>query len=225
MDYSWGRELHWIDLADWREQMARSYRERDGAMEKGEEAREVWERWRATKDVLFSAHPQSPLGDRARRAFVGLRYFPYDPAWRIPAILEPVLEDPLVFGEAVSLGTRFRRAARLKFDLEGAGVSLMIYWIDVYGGSLFLPFRDATGDDSTYEGGRYLIDTAKGSDFQHLHGSKDRIVVDFNYAYNPSCAYDDRWSCPLAPRENCLTRAIRAGEMRYRGSSGGDARA
>lgn len=132
------------------------------------------------------------------------------------AKLEPILDQPLALGETspLGLGTRFRKAARLVFGPEGLRAPLVVYWIDVYGGSLFLPFRDSSGDDSTYGGGRYLIDTAKGSDFYRLAGAKDRVVVDFNYAYNPSCAYDERWTCPLAPRENYVDRAIRAGEMR-----------
>ena len=214
METTWERELHWIDLADWRRQVAKSYRDRDEALDAGDDARVVWEQWRSTKDELFRSHPQSPLGDSTRLSFAGLPYFPYDPAWRIEAKLEPLLDEPLSFGETAPLGTRFRKAARLDFRPGGPSVSLIVYWIDVYGGSLFLPFRDASGDDSTYEGGRYLIDTAKGSDFYYLAGAKGRVVVDFNYAYNPSCAYDDRWSCPLSPRENYLDLAIRAGEKR-----------
>ena len=214
MGTSWERELHWIDLADWRRQVALSYRKRDEALDAGEDIKEVWERWRATRDGLFRHHPQSPLSDSARLSFKGLPYFPYDAEWRMEAELEPILDEPLVFGVTAQPGTPFRKAARLNFGPGALPASLIVYWIDVYGGSLFLPFRDASGDDSTYEGGRYLIDTAKGSDFYYLEGAKDRVVVDFNYAYNPSCAYDDRWSCPLAPRENYLAMAIRAGEMR-----------
>lgn len=212
----WERQFHWIDLADWRRQVARSYRDRDESLYAGEDPREVWDGWRQTKDELFRRHPQSPLSDASRLSFRGLSYFPYDPEWRIEAKLEPLLDEPLILGETVSLGLgpRFRKAARLDLRAGGLPISLIVYWIDVYGGSLFLPFRDSSGDDDTYEGGRYLVDTAKGSDFFYLAGAKDRVVVDFNYAYNPSCVYDDRWSCPLAPRENYLSLAIRAGEVR-----------
>lgn len=86
---------------------------------------------------------------------------------------------------------------------------LELYWIDVYGGGVFLPFRDATSGSSSYAAGRYLLDTVKGAD---LGGSRDRLIVDFNYAYHPSCAYDPRWLCPLAPRANWLPIAIEAGE-------------
>jgi uncharacterized protein (DUF1684 family) len=87
-----------------------------------------------------------------------------------------------------------------------------------YGGGLFLPFKDTTSGQETYGGGRYLFDTVKNTDGLSLEmtpGSAE-VVIDFNYAYNPSCAYDDRWACPLAPRENWLPVPIRAGEQRYR---------
>src|SRR6185437_16744973 len=105
-------------------------------------------------------------------------------------------------------------------------ITLAVYWIDVYGGGLFLPFRDATSGGETYGAGRYLHDTVKGSDLLRLDESAitvsaasgytgGRILLDFNYAYNPSCAYDPRWVCPLTPPENRLTVAIRAGERAY----------
>ncbi|HET8909624.1 MAG TPA: DUF1684 domain-containing protein, partial [Ktedonobacterales bacterium] len=92
------------------------------------------------------------------------------------------------------------------------------YWIDVYGGGLFLPFRDATSGSETYGAGRYLHDTVKGSELLRLDDASfpgyagGRVLLDFNYAYNPSCAYDPRWVCPLTPTENRLKVAIRAGE-------------
>ncbi len=86
---------------------------------------------------------------------------------------------------------------------------LDVYWIAVYGGGVFIPFRDATSGSETYGAGRYLLDTIKGAD---LGGSGDRLVLDFNYAYHPSCAYDPRWSCPLAPPANRLESAVRVGE-------------
>ena len=111
----WERQFHWIDLADWRRQVARSYRDRDESLYAGEDPREVWDGWRQTKDELFRRHPQSPLSDASRLSFRGLSYFPYDPEWRIEAKLEPLLDEPLILGETVSLGLgpRFRKAARL----------------------------------------------------------------------------------------------------------------
>jgi uncharacterized protein (DUF1684 family) len=86
---------------------------------------------------------------------------------------------------------------------------LALYWLEAYGGGVFLPFRDETSGTETYGAGRYLLDTVKGADLGEEGG---RLVLDFNLAYNPSCAYDPRWACPLAPPENRLTIPIRAGE-------------
>ncbi|MGH6914787.1 MAG: DUF1684 domain-containing protein, partial [Geminicoccales bacterium] len=90
------------------------------------------------------------------------------------------------------------------------GVELCVYWIGGYGGGVFLPFRDATSGRQTYGGGRYLLDSIKSADLGET--SDGRVILDFNFAYHPSCAYSDRWICPLSPVENTLPVAIRAGE-------------
>jgi uncharacterized protein len=96
------------------------------------------------------------------------------------------------------------------FALGGEPLSLSMFWLLDYAGGFFLSFRDATCGDETYGAGRYLLDTAKGAD---LGADRDgRLILDFNFAYQPSCSYDPRWSCPLPPRENWLTIPIRAGE-------------
>ena len=92
--------------------------------------------------------------------------------------------------------------------------TLEVFWIDVYGGGVFIPFRDATSGSLTYGGGRYLLDTIKGADLGMTE--RGELVLDFNFAYHPSCHYDPRWSCPLAPRENWLTVPIEAGERAYK---------
>ena len=215
----------WLDLYDWRERVARIYRERNAALQAGEEAEPVLERFRTQKNDLFNMHPQSPFGPEDRATFNGLKYFAYDPALRVEAKLEPITEEELI--ETPSSGPsvmRFPRAARVSFSIAGEPASLYVYWIDVYGGGLFLPFRDATNSDETYGAGRYLFDTVKGSDFERMTDDGDttaigygggRILLDLNYSYNPSCAYDARWVCPLAPRENVLAMPIRAGERSY----------
>ena len=109
-----------------------------------------------------------------------------------------------IAGSAGSV-TRFRRFARARFE----GGPLELYWLDAYGGGVFLPFADATRGRETYGGGRYLLDTVKGAD---LGMQDDRLVLDFNFAYNPSCAYDARWACPLSPPANRLELEVRAGE-------------
>ncbi len=103
----------------------------------------------------------------------------------------------------------FARFAVARFELAGEEHALELYWLSAYGGGLFVPFRDATSGAETYGGGRYLLDTVKGSD---LGMDGDRLVLDFNFAYNPSCSYDPRWVCPLSPPANRLPLAVRAGE-------------
>jgi uncharacterized protein (DUF1684 family) len=103
----------------------------------------------------------------------------------------------------------FRRIGTAVFDLAGSEQRLDAFWLEGYGGGLFLPLADATNGEETYGGGRYILDTVKGSD---LGANGDGLQLDFNFAYNPSCSYDDRWVCPLAPPGNRLTLAIRAGE-------------
>jgi uncharacterized protein (DUF1684 family) len=103
---------------------------------------------------------------------------------------------------------RLKQIATIHFSLTG----IPAYWIEGYGGGLFLPFRDATNGRDTYGGGRYLYDGIKGAD---LGARSDNFLLDFNFAYNPSCAYDDRWICPFAPAENWLPIEIRAGEMTF----------
>src|SRR5207302_1076236 len=101
---------------------------------------------------------------------------------------------------------RFGRAC---FDLDGSPQMLELFWLEGYGGGVFLPFGDTTSGHETYGGGRYLLDTVKGSDLGEDGG---RLVLDFNFAYNPSCSYDPRWACPLTPASNRLATAVTAGE-------------
>ena len=113
---------------------------------------------------------------------------------------------------------RYRRAGVLTFRLAGTPCRLTVLSLVQYAGGLFVPFRDLTSGRETYGGGRYLFDTAKDTDGLALEvtpGSRD-VTIDFNFAYNASCAYSARWACPLAPPENHLAVAVRAGELSYR---------
>jgi len=200
------------------------YMERAEALAVGEDEQTVLERFRARKDALFATHPQSPFAPEERKAFTGLRYYPYEPSLRVEAMMEPASDQEEAHpASGDEHPTPLRRAARVQFMLAGRSLELTVYWIDIYGGGLFLPFRDATSPEESYGAGRYLFDTIKGSDFRRVSGvasegggyAGGEIVLDFNYAYNPSCAYDPRWSCPLAPRVNWLPVHIRAGERKY----------
>jgi uncharacterized protein len=166
--------------------------------------------WRKGRDELLRSHPQSPLPPDRRDSFAGVPYFPYDPAARVTAELVPAAERRR-FEVPASTGPdmAFIRVGTARFELGGRGCELEVYWLDAYGGGLFVPVADGTSGSETYGGGRYLLDTVKGADL----GTQDgRLVIDFNLAYNPSCAYDPRWACPLTPPANRLSSPVRAGE-------------
>jgi hypothetical protein len=148
-----------------------------------------------------------PAEGRAR--FPGCDYFDYDPAARVLAHIEPA--EPGRSYVVASTGTSFpfTKFGTARFALEGEERSLALLWNDGYGGGLFVSFQDETSGRETYPAARYLLDTVKGAD---LGTEADRLVLDFNFAYNPSCAYDGGWACPLAPPENLLAASVRAGE-------------
>jgi uncharacterized protein (DUF1684 family) len=196
-----------LDLADWRRRISALYAEIRADHESGPD-RLAW--FRAMKDDLFRTHSQSPIPAEQRQSFTGLAYWPHDPALRLTGVLEPdpgapPLDLPVSTGDPFA----FSRVGWVTFALGGSSQRLGVYWLAGYGGGIFIPFRDATSGDATYGGGRYLWDSAKGAD---LGSMDDRLVLDFNYAYHPSCVYDPRWSCPLAPRENWLDVPVHAGE-------------
>jgi uncharacterized protein (DUF1684 family) len=165
------------------------------------------EHWRRERDRLFGQHPRSAIPAEQRPDFTGLRYFPYDRRYRYAA---PFIEEP---GERFEVQTStgesmwLRRVGRVEIPLG----RLPVFWIDVYGGGIFIPFKDATSGDTTYGGGRYLLDTVKGADL----GSNERneLILDLNFAYHPSCHYHHRWSCPLAGPESRLDAKVEAGEQ------------
>ena len=197
-----------LELADWKRRVQAMYaRVREAG---GDPA--ACEDFRAARDGLFREHPQSPLPAEERAGFAGIPYFAHRPEMRVEAELVP--DDAgaeLVIPTSTGEPTRFTRIGSVHPALEGREISLAVYWLEGYGGGLFLPFRDALAGRGTYGGGRYLLDTVKGADLGAGAGG-ERLVLDFNYAYNPSCAYDPRWSCPLAPPENRIDVAVEAGE-------------
>jgi uncharacterized protein len=204
------RPQDYLDLVEWRRRVGDLYRL---------SGPDALARFRRGRDELFRAHPQSPLSATAQANFRGLRYFDSNPALRVRARLEPMDPgDPLDIDTGGEDGViTYRRAGQLRFDISGQPCRLTVFGLVAYGGGLFLPFRDETSGRETYGGGRYLFDTVKNTDGLALElraGSND-IVIDFNFAYNPSCAYDPRWACPLAPRENWLAVRIAAGEKTY----------
>jgi uncharacterized protein (DUF1684 family) len=168
-----------------------------------------WELWRGTRGELFRSHPQSPLPPDHRASFTGLAYWPYDPDARVLAELEDLDSPPQPIESSGTEPILFRPFARAKFELRGEPLTLEVAWLAAYGGGAFLSFRDATSGRESYGGGRYALDTVKGADLGEAGG---KLVLDFNFAYNPSCSYDPGWVCPLAPPANRLAVAVEAGE-------------
>ena len=209
----------YLDLYDYRCRVAEMYRIRRQATLGGEDAATVLQRFRQSRDELFAKHSQSALDQVQKQKFQGLRYFPYNPSMCVESDIERDVE-PLLLSVAMNAEETMTMTTvgRLYFELGGVKVALSLYWLNIYGGGLFLQFRDTTSPAESYGGGRYLFDTIKGSDFLPVPGSSgnERILLDFNYAYNPSCAYNDRWVCPLAPIENRLKVPVRAGEMKFK---------
>ncbi|MGZ4631051.1 MAG: DUF1684 domain-containing protein [Actinomycetes bacterium] len=168
------------------------------------------ELWRRGRDELFATHPDSPLLPQDRAAFTGLPIAPYDPALRFEAQVDLEVEPQRFEVPTATDGiVPFSRIGVVR--LPGLG-DLDVWWLDSYGGGVFLPVRDALAGTETYGGGRYLLDTVKGAD---LGGDvRDGVlVVDLNFAYNPSCAYDPAWVGPLAPPGNRLAAPVRGGEL------------
>ena len=195
-----------LDLLDYRHKVFELYRDIRAA---GDDptGRDHFQR---VKDDIFRTHPQSALNDEQKAAFTGLNYYDYDPAYRVTAQVDLNIEPEVLTVELEGDGRfSYRRFAQVTFTLPTGTGRLSLFWINGYGGGVFLPFGDATNRQTTYGAGRYLYDTIKGAD---LGASLDSLVLDFNYAYNPSCAYNERWVCPLAPRENRLPFPIPVGE-------------
>lgn len=224
-----------LELADWRRRVARLYA--DVRFLYPEDAVAAWQLWRTERERLYREHSQSPVPAAERGAFRA-HHWGYDP--RLAFELEvtpdaPPAEPPpettvsplglpsiRLLGDAAAAGAlalpmsgggtmAFRRIGFVSAPFPDGERRLALYWMEGYAGGLFLPFRDATNGAETYGAGRYLLDTAKSAD---LGGDPARrtLICDFNFAYQPSCAFDPRWACPLAPPENRLDVPVRAGE-------------
>lgn len=192
-------------LLDWRRRTTALY----AAARAAADPERGWRTWRDGRDELFATHPDSPLGDTARARFGGLPFAPYDPGLRFEVPVGAAPPARLEVATASDGVVPLERIGRIELPIGG----LDVWWVAVYGGGLFLPLRDGSAGATTYGGGRYLLDTVKGAD---LGGE---LVVDLNFAYHPSCAYDPRWSCPLAPEGNRVEAPVAAGEQLPPGGS------
>jgi uncharacterized protein (DUF1684 family) len=206
-----------LELADWRRTVAEMYAAVRADRGPGPERARAF---RAAKNRLFADHPSSPIAPAGRPAFRGLAYWAYRPELALVATLEldPDAAAPHVPRSGEGAQIPFTRIGWVSFAVAGEQCRLSVLWLNEYAGGIFIPFRDATSGSSTYGGGRYLWDSAKGAD---LGSRGDALVLDFNFAYHPSCVYDPIWSCPLAPLENRLAVPIEAGERLEPEAAGG----
>jgi uncharacterized protein (DUF1684 family) len=194
-----------LQLLDWKRRVFELYARVRAADDPGE----AWREWRATRDDLFATHPQSPIPPSERGRFGGLAYFDYDSAYRVLAHVRPAEPERFDIATSGDEAIAFTRTGAAGFELLGEERDLELYWLEGYGGGLYLSFRDGTSGRSTYGACRYLLDTVKGADLGMDDG---KLVLDFNFAYNPSCFYDPKWVCPLATPANRLDVEIPAGE-------------
>ncbi|MFE8885058.1 DUF1684 domain-containing protein [Pseudarthrobacter enclensis] len=201
-----------LDIADWRLRTFALYDTvRRIAADSPAEAHSYW---RHQRDLMFATHPASALTPAAKAQFSGLKTADYDPIYRFHV---PLTKEGAGREMSVETGTdgvvNFVRLGT--FDLPEMG-QLAVWKLQGYGGGIFVPFRDATAGTpgGTYGAGRYLLDTIKGA-FHGVNGSGPdaTFVLDFNFAYNPSCAYNDAWACPLPGPSNRLAVDIPAGEL------------
>jgi uncharacterized protein len=190
-----------LELADWRRHVAELY----ASVRACPDPVEGHALWRRGRDELFRHHPQSPLPPDDPMRSTGLPYWPYDPALRFEVPLEPADGQQLEIPTSSDGTIRMSRAG----SVAVLGTPVSVWWLDQYAGGLFVPLRDGTAGTESYGGGRYLLDTAKGAD---LGGRAPRIVIDLNFAYHPSCRYNPRWECPLAPESNRIETPVRGGE-------------
>lgn len=194
-----------LSLADYRRRVAEMYAEvRDLDPIGGHR------HWVDRRAELFATHLQSPIPMARRSGFAGVPVYPYDPALRFEqSPVEPTTGAAIGLPHSGDGETMANAFGSITVHIDGVRHRLTLYWLDEYGGGVFLPFRDATNGSETYGGGRYLLDGAKGAD---LGSGEATITIDFNFAYHPSCVHDSRWSCPLSPPENTLDVPIRGGE-------------
>lgn len=162
------------------------------------------ETFRQGKDEFFAKHPNSPLTPQQQAEFQGLRYFPENPALRLEVAVTPFPEQEEVYLPTSTGDVKtYTRYGRFAFEVDGQPAELTLFQAP-YG--FFLLFVDALAGAETYGAGRYL-------EPEELEDGK--FLIDFNLAYNPYCAYNDAWSCPIPPAENRLSVPIAAGEKTF----------
>ena len=193
------------DIVDWRRRVFALYAE----IRAEPDPAAAHDRWRTVRDELFATHAASPLMREQRESFAGLPVPGYDPAWRFELRVEEAEPTRIEVTSGTDGVVPFERLGVV--DVPGVG-TLDVWRLASYAGGIFLPVKDASAGrpGGTYGGGRYLLDTVKGADLGAGGGS---LVLDLNFAYNPSCAYSPVWSCPLPPPGNVVAAAVPVGEQ------------
>jgi uncharacterized protein (DUF1684 family) len=192
-----------LSLLQWRRTIAALYADIRAA----DDPADAHEQWRMVRDDLFARHPDSPIPIDVRSSFRGLDIAPYDPAFRFEVAVDTGAAPMRIEVATATDGVvPFDRIGVV--TLDGVG-TLDVWWLDSYGGGVFVPIKDSLAGRVTYGGGRYLLDTVKGAD---LGGVDGHLLLDLNFAYNPSCAYDPAWSCPLAQAGNTVAVPLPVGE-------------
>ena len=190
-----------LSLTDWRIQMAALYQR----VSASDDLEQTWLDFVKERERLYSTHSQSPLRSGAQMAF-----FAYDTAFSFVVSLIPLPETNSLKADGGKDGIiDFKAVAKTQGLADTLGKELTLYQLMQYGGGLFLPFGDSTNGKTSYGGGRYLLDSAKSA---WLGMRVNKIRLDFNFAYFPSCAHDTRYICPLSPSENHVDMPITAGE-------------
>lgn len=193
-----------LELASWRRSVAELY----AAVRADADPRRAHGRWRTGRDRLFREHPSSPLAPADPLRETGLPYWPYDPHLRFRTPFRTVAGQTRVVPTGGEATVTLDQVGEVYVPAP-VDATLAVWWLREYSGGLFLPVRDATAGSTSYGGGRYLLDTAKGAD---LGGDPDTLVLDFNFLYHPSCRYSPAWVCPLAPDTNRIESTVEAGE-------------
>jgi uncharacterized protein len=196
-----------MDVLDWRRRVREAYE----AVRTESQVTIAHAIWSRRRDELFATHPASPMPAEARADFRGLPVAPYDAAYRFDVEVEPAEPHRMEVPTGTDGVVPFERVGAV--DLPGVG-RLDVWWLASYGGGVFLPIKDGLSGrpGGTFGGGRYVLDTVKGADLGGSAGGS-RLVVDLNFAYNPSCAYDAAWACPLAPPGNTVQTEVPVGEL------------
>jgi uncharacterized protein len=175
--------------------------------------------WCQARDDLFGHHPQSPLMADRRLTFTGLPVAAYEARWRFDLDVDTDVERATINVATATDGVvPFERIGVVHIpDVEDQPLGRLDVWaLRSYGGGLFVPLRDRSAGRSTYGGGRYRIDSVKGADLGSdvdLETGRGSLVIDFNFAYHPSCAYAPQWACPLAQPGNVLAAEVPVGEQ------------